>query len=150
MILLSHAKVERYESPDSDSYDRYSPDLHKSSCGMIQEWCDEVLFATWRVYTKKNDEGFNRTRTVAVGGKERYVRTCESASSLAKNRLNLPEELPLEWSAYMEAVAAHYAANAGKHQEKSADVSGIVVDGSSKPKDDAAYSDLLEESKSIF
>ena len=146
IILLSHAKVERYESPDSESYDRYSPDLHKSSCGMLQEWCDEVLFANFKVFTKKQDEGFNRSRAIAIGGKERIIRTCESAASLAKNRLNLPAEMPLEWSSYMDAVKAHYASHA---KPTSVDISGIVVDGSSKPKD-AAYSELELVAKEVF
>lgn len=153
IILLSHAKVERFESPDSESYDRYSPDLHKSSCNMLQEWCDEVLFAHHRVFITKHDEGFNKTRAVAVDGKERYIRTCESASSLAKNRLNLPEELPLEWSSYMKSVAAHYAAHAGSAgviESTTADVSGIVVDGSSKPKIDDCYEEVLEEAAKVF
>lgn len=147
IILLSHAKVERYESPESESYDRYSPDLHKSSSSMIQEWCDEVLFASTRVYTKKQDEGFNRSRSVAVGGKERYIRTSESASSIAKNRLNLPPELPLEWSAYSEQVKAYYA---NSKPATSVDVSGIVVDGSSKPAIDKSYEALKLEAAEVF
>jgi hypothetical protein len=155
VILLSHAKVERYESPDSESYDRYSPDLHKSSCAMLQEWCDEVLFATWRVYTKKQDEGFNRSRNLAVDAKERYIKTRESASCLAKNRLNLPDELPLEWSAYASSVAEHYAKGKAKHEVKEiktgADVSGLVVDGSSKRGPDSEeYKQLLAEAAEVF
>ncbi len=150
VILLSHAKVERYEAPDSESYDRYSPDLHKSSCGMLQEWCDEVLFATSRVFIKQQDEGFKRTRAMAVGGKERYIRTCESASSLAKNRLNLPEELPLEWSAYMNAVIAHYAKHSKTEPVKSVDIAGIVVNGSSKSQVDDGYEEVLEEAAKVF
>lgn len=146
IILLSHAKIERYESPESESYDRYSPDLHKSSCSLIQEWCDEVLFANFKVFTKKQDEGFNRSRAIAIGGKERIIRTCESAASLAKNRLNLPAEMPLEWSAYMDAVKAHYASHA---KPTSVDISGIVVDGSSK-KVDIPYSELQEVAKEVF
>jgi hypothetical protein len=146
IILLSHAKVERYESPESESYDRYSPDLHKSSSSMIQEWCDEVLFASTRVYTKKQDEGFNRSRNVAIGGKERYIRTSESASSIAKNRLSLPPELPLDWSAYMEAVKAYYA---NAKPSTTVDVSGIVVDGSSKVAD-KEYEDLVAQAAEVF
>lgn len=150
IILLSHAKVERYESPESESYDRYSPDLHKSSSSMVQEWCDEVLYASTRVYTKKQDEGFNRSRNVALGGKERYIRTSESASSIAKNRLNLPPELPLEWSAYMEAVKAYYAA-AKPSQSTSVDVSGIVKDGSSRHVEaDKDYEALKIEAAEVF
>lgn len=133
IILLSHAKVERFQSPDSESYDRYSPDLHNSVSPMLQEWCDEVLFANFRVFTKKQDEGFNRSRNVAVGGKERFIRTCESASSLAKNRMGLPAELPMEWQAYMDAMKSHYAGRRMSEPEPAVDISGIVTDGSSLP-----------------
>ena len=149
IILLSHAKVERYESPESESYDRYSPDLHKSSSSMIQEWCDEVLFASTRVYTKKQDEGFNRSRNVAVGGKERYIRTSESASSIAKNRLNLPPELPLDWDAYMAEVKRYYA-NAKPATTTSVDISGIVVNGSSKPEIQVEIEELKREAAEAF
>jgi len=152
IILLSHSKVERYESPESESYDRISPDLHKSSSSMVQEWCDEVLYASTRVYTKKQDEGFNRSRAVAVGGKERYIRTNESASAIAKNRLALPDELPLEWQAYADAVKAFYAQAkpATVVESKGADISGIVVDGSSKTKADESYEDLQKQAEEVF
>ena len=144
IILLGHAKIERYESPESESYDRYSPDLHKSSCSMIQEWCDEVLFANFRVYTKKQNETY-RKRTVAVGGKERFIRTSESAACLAKNRLNLPEELPMEWSAFQTAVNEFYTTSKAA-PARSADVSGLVVNGSSRKVD----ADLEAQAAEVF
>lgn len=94
IIILAHAKIERFQNPEGDSYDRYSPDLHDAAGSMLMEWCDEVLFASARVYTKQEDLGFNKTRAIAVDGKERYIRTSESGVALAKNRLNLPPELP--------------------------------------------------------
>jgi hypothetical protein len=33
VILLAHAKVERFEDPESTPYDRYAPRLHKHACG---------------------------------------------------------------------------------------------------------------------
>jgi hypothetical protein len=100
IILLAHAKIERFENPETDAYDRYSPRLHKHASAMIQEWCDEVLFATYQVHTKQSDEGFNRTRTRGIGSGDRIIRTCERPAHMAKNRLRLPEELPLEFAAY--------------------------------------------------
>ncbi len=101
-ILVAHSRIERFENPETETYDRYVPRLHKLAAAVVQEWCDEVLFATYRVHTKKTDEGFNRKRTQAIGSGERILRTTERPSHLAKNRLNLPEELPLEWAAYAE------------------------------------------------
>jgi len=100
IVLIAHAKIERFENPETDTYDRYVPRLHRLASAMIQEWCDEVFFATYKVYTKKSDEGFNRTRTHGIGTGERIIRTTERPAHVAKNRLNLPDELPLDWEAY--------------------------------------------------
>lgn len=100
VVLLAHAKIERFENPETDSYDRYVPRLHKLASAVIQEWCDEVLFATYKVYTKQADEGMGRKKAKGIGTGERIVRTTERPSHLAKNRLNLPDELPLDWDTY--------------------------------------------------
>jgi len=100
IVLIAHAKIERFENPETDTYDRYVPRLHRLASAMIQEWCDEVFFATYKVYTKKSDEGFNRTRTHGIGTGERIIRTTERPAHVAKNRLNLPDELPLDWESY--------------------------------------------------
>ncbi|TET34883.1 MAG: ATP-binding protein [Planctomycetota bacterium] len=47
VILIAHAKIERFENPETESYDRYVPRLHKLASAVVQEWCDEVLFATY-------------------------------------------------------------------------------------------------------
>lgn len=102
VILIAHAKIERFENPETDAYDRYSPRLHKHASAIIQEWCDEVLFATYQVHTKQTDEGFDRTRTRGIGSGDRIVRTMERPAHMAKNRLGLPEELPLDYGAYAD------------------------------------------------
>lgn len=100
VILLAHANVKRFESPDHDSYDRYQPALHDTASSMWQEWSDEVLFASYRVFVRKEDLGFNKERTIAVDANERYIRTQESAAVLAKNRLGMPAEIEFNWEAY--------------------------------------------------
>jgi len=99
-ILIAHANIERFENPETDSYDRYVPRLHRLAAALLMEWSDEVLFATYKVHTKKSDEGFNRKRTQGIGTGERILRTSERPAHVAKNRLGLPDELPLEWDAY--------------------------------------------------
>ena len=102
VLLLAHAKIERFENPETESYDRYVPRLHKLASAVVQEWCDEVLFATYKVYTKTSDEGFNRKKAKGKGTGERVVYTTERPAYVAKNRLNLPDELPLDWNVYAE------------------------------------------------
>lgn len=148
IILLAHARVVRFENPETQAYDRYELDLHKSSNGMIQEWCDEVLFASFRVFTRTEDQGFGKERVLAIGGKERYIRTNESAAAVAKNRLRLPDELAMSWVAYAQhlrpaaapvvtevsapaPVPEQLAELADRFGGPGADISGLVVNGTS-------------------
>jgi len=111
VILLAHAKVEKFEDPEHTAYDRYSPRLHKHATALITEWADAVLFATRKIITKTEDTGFNRERTIASGlgrdGGERVLRTVGSPACVAKNRFNLPAELPLSWPAVMQYLAGN-------------------------------------------
>lgn len=100
VILIAHAQIEKFANPETDSYDRYSPRLHKQASALIQEWCDEVLFATYAIHTKSIDEGFGRKRVQGLGTGERILRTTERPSHVAKNRLSLPDVLPLDWRVY--------------------------------------------------
>ena len=114
VLLLAHSSIQRFESPTSESYDRYAPKLHVNSKGvgvgaLVQEFCDEVLFCNYKVYTTSKEEGFNRKRAVATGGGDRVIYTTERPSHLAKNRLGLPDEIPMtrdgfEYGQYLEVT----------------------------------------------
>jgi hypothetical protein len=117
VIVLAHAKVEKFEDPEASAYDRYSPRLHKHVTALITEWVDAVLFATRRVITKTEDGGFGRERTIAAGlgkdGGDRILRCVGSPACVAKNRFDLPAELPLSWPALMKALTASPISAAG-------------------------------------
>lgn len=105
ILLLAHSETSKYENPETEPYDRYGPRLHKGASQLIQQWCDEVLFATHRIYTVKDEAGgFNKERHRGLGGEERVIRTVERASHLAKNRLGMPSEIPLAWKEYAKYV----------------------------------------------
>jgi len=110
VVLLAHAKVEKFEDPESVAYDRYSPRLHKHAAALVTEWCDAVLFATRKFRTESEDAGFNRTRSIAVAlgadGGERVLKCVGGPSCIAKNRYRLPAELPLSWQSIVAAMAA--------------------------------------------
>lgn len=100
VILTAHAAIEKFANPETDSYDRYAPRLQKQASALVQEWCDEVLFASYRVHTRTSSEGFDRKRTQGIGTGERILRTTERPAHVAKNRLNLPDELPLDYRVF--------------------------------------------------
>jgi len=107
VVLLAHARIERFENPETETYDRYVPRMHKLASALIQEWSDEVLFATYRVHTKLHDEGFGKKKAKGIGTGERIIRTTERPAHMAKNRLNLPDEIPLDWNEYAQFINAN-------------------------------------------
>lgn len=116
VLLLAHAKVERFEDPESSAYDRYSPRLHKHAAALLTEWVDIVAFATRKFRVEREDAGFNRERGIArpIGkdGGERILRTVGGPSCVAKNRYGLPDELPLDWAALFNAIVGEQQAAA--------------------------------------
>lgn len=122
-ILIAHAKIERFQNPETDAYDRYSPRIHKTAAHLIQEWADEVLFASYKVFTKQTEEAFKKKRTQGIGTGERVIRTMERPAYQAKNRLNLPDELSLDWNAY----AAFIDGGNGKKEKPKTDTTAIVA-----------------------
>jgi len=115
VLLIAHAKVEKFEDPESSAYDRYSPRLHKYATAIVSEWCDAVLFATRRIRTQTEDAKFGRKRTIAqpIGkdGGDRILRCVGSPTCIAKNRYGIAEELPLSWSAFMTALFSNRVMN---------------------------------------
>lgn len=108
VILLAHAKVETFSDPEVGAYDRFSPRLNKHANAVVTEWADAVLFATRKIITRTEEAGFNQTRTLASGlgkdGGDRILRCIGSPACVAKNRYDLPAELPLSWSAILDAM----------------------------------------------
>ena len=103
VILLAHAKVERFEDPENAAYDRYSPRLHKHAASLISEWVDGVLFATKRMRVSKDGDSRAIAAPIGADGGERILRTNGSPACIAKNRFSLPNEIPLRWDAFIQA-----------------------------------------------
>jgi hypothetical protein len=93
IILLAHIVAVKISPPDAPSYERWEPSVCEFARDLLCDWCQEVFFGSFRTYAVKEDTGFNRTRNIAAGGSERFVRTQPTAGVRAKNRLNMPEEM---------------------------------------------------------
>ena len=104
VILIAHSKIERFESPETEPYDRYSPKMHKGASALLQEAMDVVLFANYRVSTVKTDAGFGKKTTRAIGGGDRVLYTEERPAYLAKQRYNLPSSVPMTWQDFAAGI----------------------------------------------
>jgi hypothetical protein len=104
VVQIAHTDIKRFDSPEHDPYDRYVIKLHARAAALLQEHSDVVLFANYRISTVKADVGFNKKVSRAVGSGERVIHTVERPAFLAKNRYDLPDTLPLEWSAFAQVM----------------------------------------------
>jgi hypothetical protein len=95
VILLAHAKIEKFADPESTPFDRFSPRLNKNATALLCEWCDAILLATREHGAAKGEKS----------GGQRILRCVGSPSCVAKNRYGLPEALPLSWPALMSGLA---------------------------------------------
>ncbi len=105
VLLLAHSAIKKHESPDNESYDRYTPKLHQNAAGvgassLVQEWADEVLFCNYKTYVSSTDKGFGKKEVKATGAGERVIYTSERPSHLAKSRLNLPDTIPMSLDSF--------------------------------------------------
>lgn len=120
VVLIAHAKIEKFEDPESAPYDRYSPRLHKHAASLFIEWVDAVLFATRKFRTQTEESGFNRKRTTAhaIGkdGGERILKTIGGPSCVAKNRYALDAEIPLDWPTLLAGIVRHQSTSSTPSQ----------------------------------
>ena len=104
VILLAHSTIQKFSAPDSESYDRYVPKMHKGASALVQETMDAILFSNYRISTIKSDAGFNKTITRAVGAGDRVLYTEERPAFIAKQRYDMPASIPMTWDAIASAI----------------------------------------------
>lgn len=121
VLCLAHSAVKRYEPPDTDAYDRHQMKLNEKARGLVEEWADAVLFASYKVRVQNKDKGFGQTRGVGVGSGDRVIYTDRRPAYEAKNRLGLPHEILVgqdaTWKPLHDALTA---ATKGKYTQRSA------------------------------
>lgn len=99
VLLTGHATTRRQDLPEEfGSYDRWGLNLIDSpKCSiakMVREWADVLFFANYKTHVVATDDKGKKHK--AQGGK-RVIYTSHHPCWDAKNRLGLPEELPLDF-----------------------------------------------------
>jgi hypothetical protein len=105
IIMLAHSEIKRFDSPEVEPYERYQPKLQARSSALVQEWCDAVFFTNFKTVVKKEEVGFNNQVARGITTGERLIYTTERPAYLAKNRFNLPDQLPLSWDAFADQLS---------------------------------------------
>ncbi len=105
MVVLAHAHIKSFTDPALTApYDTWKINLHDLLLPVLREMCDNILFAAYDVEIVKE----NRKAARGLHSGERIVRTVAGTGFDAKNRFNLPDPMPLEWSALENGVREFY------------------------------------------
>ncbi|MGT2812897.1 ATP-binding protein [Streptococcus minor] len=107
VVLTAHAQVKKFTKPDElGGYDRYELKLSNKKTetnvsAKVKEWADMVLFLNYKTYIITDE----KTKKQKAQGGQRVMQTTHSPSWDAKNRHNLPEELPMDFAAIAHIFA---------------------------------------------
>ena len=101
IILVAHSKEETYRDPEHPDYDRNAPQLNKLAAHLLCGWVDAIFFATRRM---RYDSETGKASPVGANGGERIIRACGQPACVAKSRYAIDVDIPLKWSAFVEAV----------------------------------------------
>jgi len=119
IILIAHVGVQTVKDPETATYDRTAPRLHRLAEGLITQWSDAVFQAKQKFRVQKAAEGFGAERNIATAigseGGERVLRTIGNAAVIAKNRYDIPEEIPLDFNILMNYITGNINSTEAKN-----------------------------------
>jgi len=107
IILIGHARVAKSKIPGHEAFDAWAPRLSKRTIELLTEWTDALLFANYREDLSSVDVDFSDGQRQVANLKqdsERILYCSKRSGYGAKNRYNLPSELPLDWNAVMAEI----------------------------------------------
>ena len=110
-ILICHTQIRTINKPTMEPYDSFILKLHKSNSANITEWADVILFVAFETIIKKIDAGFNRKDSRAMQSGNRFLYTSGSMGVDAKNRFDLPAEIPADWNEYRKLIDGFWDGN---------------------------------------
>ncbi|HEM5625964.1 TPA: ATP-binding protein [Streptococcus suis] len=122
VVLTAHAQVKKFTKPDElGGYDRYELKLSNKKTetnvsAKVKEWADMVLFLNYKTYIITDD----KTKKQKAQGGQRVMQTTHSPSWDAKNRHNLPEELPMDFAGIAHIFSTQMEAQPAPVQEQPA------------------------------
>ena len=100
-VFIAHSKIERFEDPECSGYDRYAMKLDKRVEPLLSEWADEVLFCNTKTRAKSvHDKNGEVVRTLGKADGQRTITCVGRPAAMAKNRLGMPDEIPMDWKEY--------------------------------------------------
>lgn len=95
VVFTAHAQMRKFEQPNErGAYDRWELKLSRKVAPLVKEWSDLTLFVNYEIFTVKT----NGSNNYKAEGGVRKMWTSHNPCWDAKNRDNLPEVLPFDYS----------------------------------------------------
>lgn len=92
-VLIGHAKVDRFDDPETVSYHRYEIDVHDRAQKLIEREMDAILLLKRDVSLKEDNPTAKNSRVHAEGGANRFIYCEGKPSQVAGSRYKLPAKI---------------------------------------------------------
>jgi hypothetical protein len=106
IIVIAHCATDVFQNPLGEDFARFQLALTKKAAERWKQWPDFLLFMSQEMFTKKNKDDKSAKAKGILG--EHRIFTERTAAFDAKNRINLPAEIPYDtanpWVAFSDAV----------------------------------------------
>lgn len=141
VAVTAHAEIKKIEQPEEiGGYDHWQMKLEKKTMPLLKEWADLLLFANYKVYVVNVDnQGAAKGKNKVQGG-NRVMYTVRTPWWDAKNRDNLPEELPFDYN-----EIAHLIPSKGKQVAKPTETKKEEKQVETKPVETSKPVEPVEE-----
>lgn len=130
VILLGHVMTKTKTDPiQALTYDAHQPNLHHKAQSLFVDWAQCCFFATYVTSPVKDG---NSDKVFSHSSGKRKLLCEERPGVYAKNRYNLPYEMPFEFDVFFERYEAFYAGKELSQDELRASITALL-----ESKDDA-------------
>lgn len=107
VMLIGHSIDKEIKPPEADPYRKYTIDLlNDKAAAVLYRWADVVGFCNYRISVTgaaRDKRGQVTKAGRAIGSGERVMYLSERPAFYAKNRFDLPDEIPLSGENYLNA-----------------------------------------------
>ena len=122
VLLIAQTESKTVADPVNGPHNTYVMRLDRRAVGVLRDWADIVGFAQLKVEPIRDKEG-NTVRLMTNG--TRVLSTAPNTAFDAKNRFDLPLELPLAWHSVEKAIEESYQRPFDPHRFAQASINGF-------------------------
>lgn len=101
VVYIAHLATLKHKAPDAEDYDVYTIIMNSDKCREVYiDDVDAVLMCRVKSYVKETESG----RVVVKSTDERLINTTISDGHIAKNRFNMPSEIPMDYESIAQYI----------------------------------------------